>query len=230
MGPAASQIAIKQLGTNGGGFFNVNSAHPFENPTALSNFLEHARDAPASRPALCYTFGRMVGDTRQGWAVLGAMMAIFVPLAVACIASEQAGNPPSPRLGVDQAASALQAGGNMEGQGGALRHRELRHLGDRHHRGLERLGQRDARLLHAAGRRSCPLCTYSSARWSSAGSAAASTACSCSSIIAVFVAGLMVGRTPEYLGKKIEAFEMKMASLVVLLPRDRGPPRHRASP
>ncbi len=92
MGPAASQIAIKQLGTNGGGFFNVNSAHPFENPTPLSNFLEMLAILliPA---ALCYTFGEMVGDTRQGWALLAAMLVIFVPLAVGAIAAEQAGNP-----------------------------------------------------------------------------------------------------------------------------------------
>ena len=103
LGPAASQIAIKQLGTNGGGFFNVNSAHPFENPTPLSNFLEMLAILliPA---ALCYTFGRMVGDTRQGWALLAAMLVIFVPLLVGAIAAEQAGNPALAALGVDQAA------------------------------------------------------------------------------------------------------------------------------
>jgi len=115
LGPAASQIAIKQLGTNGGGFFNVNSAHPFENPTPLSNFLELLSILliPA---ALCYTFGRMVGDTRQGWAVLAAMLVIFVPLTIAGYAAEQGGNPLLAAAGVDQIASATQSGGNMEGK------------------------------------------------------------------------------------------------------------------
>jgi K+-transporting ATPase ATPase A chain len=115
LGPAASQIAIKQLGTNGGGFFNVNSAHPFENPTPLSNFLELLAILliPA---ALCYTFGRMVRDTRQGWAVLIAMFAIFIPLTFAATGAEQWGNPHIEALGVDAAASDLQAGGNMEGK------------------------------------------------------------------------------------------------------------------
>ena len=115
MGPAASQIAIKQLGTNGGGFFNVNSAHPFENPTPLSNFLEMLAILliPA---ALCYTFGRMVGDRRQGWALLAAMLIIFIPLLILCYSSEQAGNPLLTAAGVDQTASDLQPGGNMEGK------------------------------------------------------------------------------------------------------------------
>ena len=115
LGPAASQVAIKQLGTNGGGFFNVNSAHPFENPTPLSNFLEMLAILliPA---ALCYTFGRMVNDQRQGWALLAAMLVIFVPLLVGAFAAEQAGNPRFDALGVDQAASAMQPGGNMEGK------------------------------------------------------------------------------------------------------------------
>src|SRR6185503_12636626 len=115
MGPAASQIAIKQLGTNGGGFFNVNSAHPFENPTPLSNFLEMLSILliPA---ALCHTFGRMVGDTRQGWAVLAAMTAIFVALLGLCVWAEYGGNPRLAALGVDQTASAVTPGGNMEGK------------------------------------------------------------------------------------------------------------------
>ncbi|HWK49505.1 MAG TPA: potassium-transporting ATPase subunit KdpA, partial [Steroidobacter sp.] len=115
MGPAASQIAIKQLGTNGGGFFNVNSAHPFENPTPLTNFLEVLAILliPA---ALCYTFGRMVKDTRQGWAVYAAMMIIFLPLAFGVFSAEQAGNPRFDALGVDQVSSETHAGGNMEGK------------------------------------------------------------------------------------------------------------------
>ena len=115
LGPAASQIAIKQLGTNGGGFFGVNSAHPFENPDALSNFLEMLAILliPA---ALCYTFGRMVSDTRQGWAILAAMMIIVVPLMVGCVWAEQTGNPEIGKLGVNQTASHLMSIGNMEGK------------------------------------------------------------------------------------------------------------------
>jgi K+-transporting ATPase ATPase A chain len=115
MGPASSQIAIKQLGTNGGGFFTVNSSHPFENPTPLSNFFEMLAILliPA---ALCYTFGVMVGDTRQGWAILAAMTLIFVPLLAVCVGSEQSGNAAFTRLGIDQTASDTQAGGNMEGK------------------------------------------------------------------------------------------------------------------
>src|SRR5262249_4041755 len=108
MGPASSQIAIKQLGTNGGGFFNVNSAHPFENPTPLANFLEVLAILLIPGP-LCYTFGKMVGDTRQGWALLAAMLVIFVPLLLACTAAGQAGNPAFGALGVAQQASGLQA-------------------------------------------------------------------------------------------------------------------------
>ena len=124
LGPAASQIAIKQLGTNGGGYYNVNSAHPYENPTPLSNFLELLAILliPA---ALCYTFGAMVGDRRQGWALLATMLVIFVPLLLACTTAEQAGNPALTTAGADQVASALQAGGNMEGKEDALRHRQL---------------------------------------------------------------------------------------------------------
>ncbi|HSB98871.1 MAG TPA: potassium-transporting ATPase subunit KdpA, partial [Burkholderiaceae bacterium] len=115
MGPAASQIAIKQLGTNGGGFFNVNSAHPYENPTPLSNFVEMLSILliPA---ALCFTFGRMVGDRRQGWAVFAAMGLMFVGVTIAAMAFEQQGNPQFAPLGVDQAESSSQAGGNMEGK------------------------------------------------------------------------------------------------------------------
>ena len=114
-GPAAAMVAIKQLGTNGGGFFNVNSAHPFENPTPFSNFLEMLAILviPA---ALCYTFGKMAGDTRQGWLILGVMTVIFVAMVSVCIWSEQSGNPALAKLGVDQTASSIQSGGNMEGK------------------------------------------------------------------------------------------------------------------
>src|SRR6266545_3054691 len=111
VGPAASQIAIKQLGTNGGGFFNVNSAHPFENPTPLTDFLELLSILGISA-ALCYTFGVMVGDTRQGWAVLAAMTIVFVGLLAVCVVAEQNGAVFA-KQGVDHTANDLQAGGNM---------------------------------------------------------------------------------------------------------------------
>ena len=216
LGPAASQIAIKQLGTNGGGFFNVNSAHPFENPTPLSNFLELLAILliPA---ALCYTFGRMVGDTRQGWAVLIAMLVIFVPLTIGGIAAEQAGNPHLAALGVDDAPSALQAGGNMEGKetrfgiansalwasattaasNGSVNsmHGSFTPLGGAVPMWLMQLGEV---VFGGVGSGLYGMLMFA--------------------IIAVFIAGLMVGRTPEYLGKKIEAFEIKMAALVLLIP------------
>jgi K+-transporting ATPase ATPase A chain len=216
MGPAASQIAIKQLGTNGGGFFNVNSAHPYENPTPLSNFLEMLSILliPAS---LCYTFGKMVGDTRQGWAVLAAMLVIFVPLVVGVAAAEQSGNPALSERGADQTASDLQAGGNMEGKetrfgivnssiwatatsaasNGSVNsmHDSYTPLGGMIPMWLIQLGEV---IFGGVG---CGL--YGMLMFV---------------IVAVFIAGLMVGRTPEYLGKKIEAYEMKMASLVILIP------------
>jgi K+-transporting ATPase ATPase A chain len=216
MGPAASQVAIKQLGTNGGGFFNVNAAHPFENPTPLSNFLEMLSILliPA---ALCYTFGRMVGDTRQGWAILSAMTVIFVVVLFVPQWAEQQGNPTLAALGVDQAAGDLQPGGNMEGKevrfgiansalwatattaasSGSVNsmHDSYTPLGGLTPMVMMQLGEV---VYGGAGSGLYGMLVFA--------------------IIAVFVAGLMVGRTPEYLGKKIEAFEMKMAALVILIP------------
>ena len=216
MGPAASQIAIKQLGTNGGGFFNVNGAHPFENPTPLSNFLEMLAILliPAS---LCYTFGVMVGDRRQGWAILAAMLLIFLPLAAGAIAAEQAGVPALTKLGADQEADEVQPGGNMEGKetrfgivnsalwaaattaasNGSVNsmHDSFTPLGGLVPMWLMQLGEV---VFGGVGSGLYGMLMFV--------------------IVAVFVAGLMVGRTPEYLGKKIEAFEMKMASLVILIP------------
>ena len=216
MGPASSQIAIKQLGTNGGGFFNVNSAHPFENPTPLSNFVELLAILviPA---ALCYTFGKMVGDTRQGWAVLAAMTLIFVPLLAVCVGFEAGGNPRIAALGVDQTSSELAPGGNMEGKevrfgiatsalwatattaasNGSVNsmHDSYTPLGGLVPMWLMQLGEV---IYGGVGSGLYGMVIFA--------------------IIAVFVAGLMVGRTPEYLGKKIESFEMKMASLVILIP------------
>ncbi|MFO0589493.1 MAG: potassium-transporting ATPase subunit KdpA [Polyangiaceae bacterium] len=216
LGPAASQIAIKQLGTNGGGFFNVNSAHPFENPTPLSNFLEVVSILliPA---ALCFTFGALVKDRRQGWAVFAAMMAIFVPLTLAVILAEQRGNPALASLGIDSLAGPLQSGGNMEGKevrfgitdsalwaaattaasNGSVNamHDSFTPLGGLVPMWLIQLGEI---VFGGVGSGLYGMLVYA--------------------IVAVFIAGLMVGRTPEYLGKKIEAHEMKMASLVILLP------------
>jgi K+-transporting ATPase ATPase A chain len=216
MGPAASQIAIKMLGTNGGGFFNANSAHPFENPTPFSNFVEMLSIflIPA---ALCYTFGSMVGDRRQGWAILATMLLIFVPLTVGLVAAEQAGNPALHGLAIDAQASAMQAGGNMEGKEtrfgiassglfaaittaascGAVNamHDSLTPLGGLVPMWLMQLGEV---IFGGVGSGLYGMLAFA--------------------VVAVFIAGLMVGRTPEYLGKKIEAHEMKMASLAVLLP------------
>jgi K+-transporting ATPase ATPase A chain len=216
MGPAASQIAIKQLGTNGGGFFNVNSSHPYENPTPLANFIELLSILliPA---ALCYTFGAMVKDTRQGWALLAVMLAIFVPLAIGAIVAEQSGVPQYSAMGVDDRASDLQSGGNMEGKevrygivnsalwatattaasNGSVNsmHDSFTPLGGLIPMWLMQLGEV---IFGGVGSGLYGLLVFA--------------------IVAVFIAGLMVGRTPEYLGKKIEAFEMKMASLVILIP------------
>ncbi len=216
LGPAASQIAIKQLGTNGGGFFNVNSAHPFENPTPLSNLVEMLSLLliPA---ALCYTFGKMVGDVRQGWAVLAAMTIIFVALLAVTVTAEQGGNPLLSQLGVNQSASDIMPGGNMEGKearfgivnsaiwatattavsNGSVNsmHDSYTPLGGLVPMWLMQLGEV---IFGGVGSGLYGMLIFA--------------------ILAVFVAGLMVGRTPEYLGKKIEAFEMKMASLVILIP------------
>ena len=216
MGPAASQIAIKMLGTNGGGFFGANSAHPYENPTPFSNFLEML--AIFLIPGgLCLTFGEMVGDRRQGWAILATMLVIFVPLAIGVTAAEQAGNPVWHGLSIDQHASALQAGGNMEGKEtrfgiaasslftaittaascGAVNtmHDSLTPLGGLVPMWLMQLGEV---IFGGVGSGLYGMLAFA--------------------VVAVFIAGLMVGRTPEYIGKKIEAFEMKMASLAVLIP------------
>jgi potassium-transporting ATPase potassium-binding subunit len=216
VGPAASQVAIKQLGTNGGGFFTVNSAHPLENPTPFSNFLEMLSILliPAS---LCYTYGRMAGDTRQGWALLAVMTFIFVALLGVALWSEQSGNPMFTAMGIDQAQSAVNPGGNMEGKevrfgivnsalwatattaasNGSVNsmHDSFMPLGGLVTMWLMQLGE----VIYGG---------VGSGLYGMLGFV----------IIAVFVSGLMVGRTPEYLGKKIEAYEMKMASIVILIP------------
>lgn len=215
VGPAASQIAIKQLGTNGGGFFNANSAHPLENPTPISNFLEMLAILliPA---ALCYTFGMMVGDTKQGWAILAAMTIVLVLFTAGGYWAESAGNPMAAGAGVDQAAGNLQPGGNMEGK-------EVR------------FGIANSVIWAAATTAASngsvnsmhdsytplgglvPLFLMQFGEVIFGGVGSGLYGMLVFAIIAVFIAGLMVGRTPEYLGKKIEAYEMKMASLLILI-------------
>jgi K+-transporting ATPase ATPase A chain len=216
VGPAASQVAIKQLGTNGGGFYNVNSAHPLENPTPLAGFLETIAILLIGA-AFCHTFGAMVKDRRQGWALLAVMTIVFVALLVPCWLAEQNGNPRLVSIGVDQAASAMQAGGNMEGKearfgigastlwatattaasNGSVdsMHDSYTPLGGLVPMVMIQLGEI---IFGGVGSGLYGILLFA--------------------IIAVFVAGLMVGRTPEYLGKKIESFEMKMAAIGILVP------------
>jgi len=215
MGPVASQEAIKMLGTNGGGFFNANSAHPYENPTPLSNFAQMLAIflIPA---ALCFAFGRMVGDRRQGWAVLGAMTVLFVVAAIGITAAEQGAQPALQAMGIDQSATALQSGGNMEGKEtrfgiaatglfatvttaascGAVNgmHDSFTPLGGAGPMLLMQLGEV---VFGGVGSGLYGMLVFA--------------------IMAVFIAGLMIGRTPEYLGKKIQAYEMKMTSLAILV-------------
>jgi K+-transporting ATPase ATPase A chain len=215
VGPAASQIAIKQLGTNGGGFFNANSAHPLENPTPLSDFFEMLSLIliPA---ALCYTFGKMVGDTRQGWAILIAMLIVFVVLLGVAVWAEQSGNPAFTKLGVNQTASAVQPGGNMEGK-------ELR-FGPVNSAiwatATTAASNGSVNSMHDSftplgGLVTLTMLMFGEVIFGGVGSGLYGMLIFV--IVAVFVAGLMVGRTPEYLGKKIEAYEMKMASLLILI-------------
>ncbi|MBL0176050.1 MAG: potassium-transporting ATPase subunit KdpA [Ignavibacteria bacterium] len=215
MGPAASQIAIKQLGTNGGGFFNTNSAHPYENPTPLSNFFEML--AILLIPAgLCFTFGIMVKDTRQGWAVFAAMAAIMVPLLLLAAWSEQGGNPVLASQGIDQTASPNQPGGNMEGK-------EVR-LGVTNSAiwavATTAASNGSVNSMHDSfmpigGAVTLFMMQLGEVVFGGVGSGLYGMLVFV--IIAVFVAGLLVGRTPEYLGHKIEAFEIKMASLLILI-------------
>ena len=216
VGPAASQIAIKQLGTNGGGFFNANSAHPFENPTPISNFLEMLAILliPA---ALCEMFGRMVKDRRQGWVLLAAMTIILVPLTVAATAFEQRGTPVLTAAGADQSPSSMQAGGNMEGK-------ETR-FGIANSAiwatATTAASKGSVNAMHDSftplgGLIPMWLIQFGEVVFGGVGSGLYGMLVF--ALIAVFIAGLMVGRTPEYLGKKIEAYEMKMASLVILIP------------
>lgn len=215
LGPVASQLAIKHLGTNGGGFFNANAAHPFENPTPLTDFLLVLAQT-AIPAALTYTFGRLVGDTRQGWALLGVMILFLVIFVGVAALSESGGNPLLMKLGVDQVGSSFQPGGNMEGKevrfgvtrsalfavtttatsNGAVDslHDSYTPLGGLVPMVMMFLGEV---ILGGVGSGLYGMLAFV--------------------IVAVFVAGLMVGRTPEYLGKKIEVYEMKMGALLILI-------------
>lgn len=216
MGPAASQIAIKQLGTNGGGFFNVNSAHPFENPTPITNFFEMITLLliPA---AFCFTLGVMVKDKRQGWAVLTAMLILFIPFLVLETVVEQQGNPAFQSMGIDMSPhSEFYPAGNMEGK-------------------ETRFGIVNSTIWATATTAASngsvnamldsftplggliPLWMMHLGEVCFGGVGSGLYGMLMMIIIAVFVAGLMVGRSPEYLGKKIEPYEMKMASIAVLI-------------
>ena len=215
MGPVASQESIKMLGTNGGGFFNANSAHPYENPTPLSNLVEMLSIflIPAG---LCFAFGRLVGDPRQGWAILAAMTLLFVVLSASVMLAEHQAHPALQAMGIDQGASSLQSGGNMEGK-------------------ETRFGI-DASALFAAvtTAASCgavnamhdsftplggavPLILMQFGEVIFGGVGTGLYGMLVFAIMAVFIAGLMIGRTPEYLGKKIQAYEMKMTSIAILV-------------
>lgn len=215
MGPVASQLAIKMLGTNGGGFFNANSAHPFENPSPASNLLQMLAIFMIPT-ALCLVFGRMVGDERQGWTILATMTLLFVVAVVSLTIFEQQGNPLLASQGVDQVASAMQSGGNMEGKEtrfgvvttalfaavttaascGAVNamHDSFTPLGGMVPMVLMQLGEV---VFGGVGTGLYGMLVFA--------------------IMAVFIAGLMIGRTPEYLGKKIESHEMKLVSIAILI-------------
>ncbi|MBA4074651.1 MAG: potassium-transporting ATPase subunit KdpA, partial [Cyanobacteria bacterium PR.023] len=215
-GPAASQIAIKQLGTNGGGFFNVNSSHPLENPTPLSNFIEML--AILLIPvALCQTFGKMVGSSRNGMALLAAMTAIFVACLALCYMPEQAGNPAFTAMGIEQNASAESSGGNMEGKEVrfGVANSALWAVATTAASNGSVNSMHDS-FIPLAGLSPMLLMQLGEVVYGGVGSGLYGMLIF--AVITVFIAGLMVGRTPEYLGKKIEAFEMKMSSLVILFP------------
>jgi len=216
LGPAASQIAIKQLGTNGGGFYNVNSAHPFENPTALANFLEMLSILLIGA-ALCYTFGKMIGDTRQGWALLAAMTIVFVPLLAAEYALEAPGNPVLASLGADQVATATNPGGNMEGKEVrfGVANSALWAVATTSASNGSVNSMHDS-FMPLAGMIPMWLMQLGEVIYGGVGSGLYGMIMF--AIVAVFIAGLMIGRTPEYLGKKLGAFEIKMASIAILLP------------
>ena len=214
-GPVASQEIIKELGTNGGGFMNVNSAHPYENPTPLTNLLEMLAIFSIGA-GLTHTFGKMVGDRKQGWALFAVMAILFLAGAAPAIWAEQHGNPQFTKMGIDQHASATQSGGNMEGK-------------------ETRFGIVESALWATVTTdTSCgavnamhdsftplgglvPMVNMQLGEVIFGGVGSGLYGIIVMAVLAVFIAGLMVGRTPEYLGKKIEAREMKLAMLYVLI-------------
>jgi K+-transporting ATPase ATPase A chain len=215
MGPVASQEAIKMLGTNGGGFFNANSAHPYENPTPLSNFVQMISIflIPAG---LCFAFGRMAGDIRQGWAVLSAMTIIFVVMTVVVMIAEQQVHPAYQALGIDQAQSALQPGGNMEGKEarfGIAASTLFAAITTAASCGA--VNAMHDSFMPLGGLVPLTLIQFGEVVFGGVGSGLYGMLIF--AILAVFIAGLMVGRTPEYLGKKIQSFEMKMTSIAILV-------------
>ena len=215
MGPVASQEAIKLLGTNGGGFFNMNSAHPFENPTALSNFFQMI--AIFLIPAgLCFAFGRMVGDQRQGMAVLATMSLLFVVMTVGVMAAEQQAHPAYAALNIDQAPSALQAGGNMEGKESRFGiSASALFVAVTTAASCGAVNAMHDSLMPLGGLVPLALMQFGEVVFGGVGSGLYGMLIF--AILAVFIAGLMIGRTPEYLGKKIQAYEMKMTSIAILV-------------
>ncbi len=214
MGPVASQEAIKELGTNGGGFMNANSAHPYENPNAITNFLEMF--AILLIPgALTYTFGRSVGDTRQGWAVLAAMLILLVPLVGLAEYSEQAGNPLIAQLGVDQSASACSPAAIWRAKKPALVLARLPCLPPSPPQPPPAVDSMHDSFTPLGGFVPLFLMQLGEVVFGGVGTGLYSILVF--AIVGVFIAGLMIGRTPEYLGKKIEAFEMKMTSIAILV-------------
>jgi potassium-transporting ATPase potassium-binding subunit len=214
MGPVASQEAIKQLGTNGGGFFNANSAHPYENPTAVTGILETFAMFIIAF-ALTYTFGRMVGDARQGWVLLITMLILFVPLVLLAFHAEQHGNPVFARDSVDQIASAVQAGGNMEGKEtrfGIAASALWAAVATGTSTGA--VNSMHDSLMPLGG--FVPMFLMQLAEVAPGGVGTGIYSILMFAVLAVFIAGLMIGRTPEYLGKKIETLEMKLASVFIL--------------
>ena len=214
LGPVASQVAIKLLGTNGGGFFNANAAQPFENPTPLTNFLQML-SIFAIPAALTFVFGRMVGDRRQGWAVFAAMGLLFLVCAIGTMTFEQQGNPRLAALGADQIAGANQSGGNMEGKEvrfGIAASALFATITTAASCGAVN-GMHDSFTPLGGG---VPLVLMQLGEVVFGGVGAGLYGMLVFAIMAVFIAGLMIGRTPEYLGKKIEAYEMKMVSIAIL--------------
>ena len=215
VGPAASQVAIKHLGTNGGGFFNANAAHPYESPTPLTDFILILAETLIAA-SLTYTFGMMVGDTRQGWTILAAMLSVLAFFVLGAYWAESAGNPRLTALGVEQNVQIAQSGGNMEGKEtrfGVARSALFATVTTATSTGAVNSMHDSFTPLGGL----IPLLMMQFGEVILGGVGSGLYGMLVFAIIAVFIAGLMVGRTPEYLGKKIEAYEMKRAALLILI-------------